>query len=67
MWRNGRRKATAGHGQGGRKEERKAIHQQGATAATKLEQKSTGAGGCVKAKAMTMIKLEVACDGTTGI
>jgi hypothetical protein len=27
MGRNGRRKATAGHGQGGRKEGRKAIHQ----------------------------------------
>ena len=27
MWRNGRRKATAGHGQGGRKEGRKAMHQ----------------------------------------
>ena len=28
MWRNRRRRATAGHGQGGRKEGRKAIHQQ---------------------------------------
>jgi hypothetical protein len=30
IWRNGRRKATAGHGQGGKKEKegRKAMHQQ---------------------------------------